>query len=318
MYIEKHPHALFPLLDKTAYGFYETLVSTFWSHEALDYSKDRAGFLALPEALQHTLLSILSFFAVSDVIVGEHVLNTLIETAGRESQLALAMQSANEAVHAVTYNKLIEAIVVDESQRYSLYNGMLNGKALANKFNPHPDGSLLGRLLSFLFVEGVMFSSSFAYIFWLQDYLGTRLEKSNVNLPATFGANEYIARDEALHTHITAHIILTKFPNLDLSKSCLSKVKEQLKFAVEAECKFVDEVIPDFNSTMNKQLVKDHVMSCADAQLALLGLPPVYNKTSTFTNLIGASVPTNNSFFERRSTVYTKLENNGLILVEKF
>jgi ribonucleoside-diphosphate reductase beta chain len=318
MNVVKNPHALFPLEDKTSFGYYETLVSTFWSHEALDYSKDREGFLRLPTALQDALLSVLSFFAVSDVIVGEHVFDTLLKQANKETKLALALQTANEAIHAVTYNKLIEAIVVDEAQRHELYNATVKGKSLAKKMVFAEGKASLDDLLTFLYVEGVFFSSSFAFIFWLQDYLGTRLGRTNVNLPATFGANEYIARDEALHTHITANIILNNYPNLLNNPIALEKIKGFAEEAVKAECAFVDEVIPDFDETLNKQLVKDHVMSCADAQLALLGVKPLYNTQSTFTSLVGSVVPTNNSFFERRSTVYSRLSNDGLEMKENF
>lgn len=329
---KRHKHALFPLEDKYSFEVYETLARTAWTHEALDYSKDRDGFLTLSDPLQKALLSILSFFAVADSIVNENLVQSVLPHVSPEARLAIAMQMGNEAVHAVTYNKLIDALVVDTEQKNELFNATYNGASVQSKveyaMGVTEDSPLIDKLALFFTVEGLLFSSSFAYLFWLQDHLGTKLGRVNVNMPATFGSNEYIARDEALHTQLTAHLYNTMAPRVFGADRGLSRtnspvssheLQQAIGRAVMVETQFIDLVIPDHDEVMNKQAMRLHVQAVANGMCAMVGLPPLYlNVVSPFSSLVGASVPTNNSFFERRNTSYRKVENDNLTLVENF
>jgi ribonucleotide reductase beta subunit family protein with ferritin-like domain len=69
----------------------------------------------------------------------------------------------------------------------------INIKALwAQKWIDSTD-SFAKRLVAFAIVEGIFFSGSFCSIFWLKQY------KGNI-IPGLINSNEFIARDEGMHT----------------------------------------------------------------------------------------------------------------------
>merc|ERR1740138_86973 len=85
------------------------------------------------------------------------------------------------------------------------------------------------RLLAFACVEGIMFSSSFAAIFYLK--------YRKVNMPALTNSNELISRDEGLHRDFA--VLLYK----NYVKAKLDTLRAHLiiQEAVDAEKTFVRE-----------------------------------------------------------------------------
>ena len=81
------------------------------------------------------------------------------------------------------------------------------------------------RLIAFAAVEGIFFSSSFAGIFWL---------KKRGLLPGLTSSNEWICRDEGLHTDFACLLykyVVEKLPE--------ETVQEIIRDAVVAEKAFV-------------------------------------------------------------------------------
>ena len=88
---------------------------------------------------------------------------------------------------------------------------------------------LCDRLVAFSAVEGILFSASFAVIYWYKD---------KGLFPGLVSSNEFISRDEALHTDfavaIHSHLV-------EQTKG--SKIATIIKEAVDAECMFVKDAI---------------------------------------------------------------------------
>ena len=93
------------------------------------------------------------------------------------------------------------------------------------------------RLVAFACVEGIFFSSSFAIIFWL---------KSRGLMPGLAQSNEFIARDEGLHTQFACSLLqhLTDRPGHKITEVIV-------RAAVECETAFVNGKLPHFTYPSN-------------------------------------------------------------------
>lgn len=328
MYANGHPYSIYPIQDKTSFAFFESLVQLFWSHKALDYSKDREGYETLTPDLKKALDSVLSFFAVSDSVVNENIaFNFYTDAPTPELKLAYSMQEANEAIHAVTYNELINTMVLDRDYKEQLFKAVVNSDVIqqkidfAEKYMQRPAKSLgettsVRHILAFMCVEGIFFSTSFAFIYWLQDHFGNMTSISNKTMPALFQSNEYIARDEALHTRIAGHALGLHGGVWDVGEA-----HDIIREAVEVESVFVREVFPDTGKVLTKDNMIDHVKVCANVLCEIAGIPliPEYEGIETkFKSLLGMVVPSMNSFFERHNSSYELPVNDGLVEREDF
>ena len=148
------------------------------------------------------------------------------------------------------------------------------------------------RLVAFACVEGILFSASFAAIFYFR--------KRGVSLPGLFQSNDYISRDEALHTRfaVLLHSQLQK-------KVPPAKIVQIVRSAVEVENIFVDEALQSPILGMNAALMKTYVEFVADGLLRMLGCSPVYNTKNPFHWMDNISMEGKNNFFEKRVTEYS-------------
>lgn len=152
--------------------------------------------MAQPE--RHFLSRILAFFAASDGIVNEN----LVERFSSEVQVAEArcfygFQIMIENVHSETYSLLIDTYVKDPEERDFLFRAIetippIKRKAdWAFKWISSKTSSFAERLVAFAVVEGIFFSGSFAAIFWM---------RKRGLMPGLTFSNELICRDEGMHT----------------------------------------------------------------------------------------------------------------------
>lgn len=314
-------YSLFPITDHKAMSLYDELARTFWSHEDLDYSLDQSGYDILPEAIKESVDSILSFFAISDAVVNENLgVNFIDQAPNKELRRVYELQAGNESIHEFTYNLLIDAMILDPVYKTELQNALVNSAVIDKKVlfaekYLKSEKMTKWEVLAFMCVEGIFFSSSFAFIYWLQDYFGNKTALTNSSMPAFFLSNEYIARDEHLHTKIGGHSlkVLGGIPEAELEKA-----HNIIRDAVETESVFVNAVIPDFDETLTKSNMREHVKVCADIVCDLANIPRIYNTNTKFKSVAGMALPTNNSFFERRNHSYELANNTGLHRLEEF
>ena len=147
---------------------------------------------------RHFISHVLAFFAASDGIVNEN----LIERFSNDVQVAEArcfygFQIMIENVHSETYSLLIDAYIRDPSERGHLFDAIetipcIKRKAeWALRWVSDTRSTFAERLVAFAVVEGIFFSGSFAAIFWI---------KKRGLMPGLTFSNELISRDEGMHT----------------------------------------------------------------------------------------------------------------------
>lgn len=125
--------------------------------------------------------------------------------------------------------------------------------------------------------EGLFFSSSFCSIFWINHMYR--------KLPGLSKANEYISRDEGLHTEFG--ILMYRRLDYRLSQVDVYKIMDE---AVQIESRFVESSLPKGLLNMNSTLMIQYVKFVADWLLMRLGYEKKYKTENPFDFMAKQSV----------------------------
>lgn len=297
-----------PIQDLEVYDWYKRQVGGLWHPEHLDVelAKDKYHWPNIASNIQKTVKIVLSFFAISDGVVNETIESAISgRIKSRECQLWYNFQKMMEDIHNITYGKLIEQYIVDVAERKELLDALTNFPSIKGKvdwIHKHVRGEKIP-LAKILFintiVEGLMFSSSFAVIFWIADTF--RVEAGGMALPGLSKANEWISRDEGMHTEFGE--LMYRRCRYKLSAEEVEKIMRE---AVEIESMFVREAMPEKMPAMNQDLMIQYVQYVADGLLLDLGYKKIYNATNPFGFIIkqNMSVRQGDFFTDRAITEY--------------
>jgi len=275
----------------------------FWTPGHVDYGDD-LGHWARMSLREHRLIKhVLSFFAASDGIVNMNLFERFASEVQNPYVLMFyGYQTGTETVHQRTYAKLLELYVPDLAEQNRLFDAVRTLPAVRRKAEwalkyARSDERFAVRIAAFAFVEGVMFSASFAFIYWF---------KSRGVLCGLTQSNEYIARDEGLHA---------KFAALMYRKYVVHKMSDaefvaMARDAVAAEEAFVRDALPEPLLGMNADMMCEYVRFVASQLAKDIGLKvPLFDGAPCenpfpFMENIGTETKTN--FHERRVTEYAQ------------
>lgn len=289
-------YVIFPLQYPEIWHYYKKAESSFWTAEEVDLARDIPDFNALTKDEQHFVKHVLAFFAASDGIVNENLLeNFANEVAVLEAKYFYGFQVAIENVHSEMYSKLIEAYISDTEERDFLFNAIENIPCVRKKAEwaqkwIHSADTFATRMVAFACVEGIFFSGSFAAIFWL---------KKRGLMPGLTFSNELISRDEGLHTDFAC--LLHKY--LINKCSCISDI---VKEAVAIEKEFLMESLPVKLIGMNCELMGQYIEFVADRLLYNLQQPKVFNTQNPFDFMDNISLVGKTNFFDKKEANYQK------------
>lgn len=265
---------------------------------------------------RHFLSHVLAFFAASDGIVNEN----LVERFSSEVQLAEArcfygFQIMMENVHSETYSLLIDSYIKDSEEKNRLFNAISTVPCIKRKATwackwIEDKGSTFGeRLVAFAAVEGIFFSGSFASIFWM---------KKRGLMPGLTFSNELISRDEGMHTDFACLLFtyLKRRPHPDVILRIISEAVEiEQEFLtgmlLHLHVVFADFVIPSDALPvgligMNASLMRQYIKFVADRLLVSLGNGKHYHATNPFDFMDMISLQGKTNFFEKRVSDYSR------------
>jgi ribonucleoside-diphosphate reductase subunit M2 len=290
-------YTLFPIQYDDIYQMYKRQVDSFWRPEEVDLSRDLNDWAKLTDDERHFISMTLAFFAGSDGIVMENIsLRFLNDVKVAEARSFYAFQSAMESIHSEMYSILIETYIKDTTEKNKLFKAIDNFPCIttkarwAEKWIGDDDASFASRLVAFACVEGIFFSSSFASIYWI---------KKRGLMPGLTLSNEFISRDEALHTEF-AILIYSKLKNR-ISKE---RATEIIRDATEIEKSFITDSLPCRLIGMNSKLMTQYVEFVADRLSVQLGYDKIYGSNNPFDFMELISVETKTNFFERTNSEY--------------
>jgi ribonucleoside-diphosphate reductase subunit M2 len=292
---------LFPIQYPRIWDMYKRHEASFWTAEEIDLAADAEHWnQSLTDDERHFIKHVLAFFAASDGIVGENLLERFaVEVQVPEARCFYGFQIAMENIHSETYSLLIDSYVRDAAERRRLLRAVhtidvVKRKAeWALRWVGAATAPFAQRLLAFAIVEGVFFSGAFCAIFWL---------KKRGLMPGLTFSNELISRDEGMHTDF-ACLLYSMLEHTRLDEPTVYAMFDE---ALALERAFVSDALPVRLIGMNDESMCEYVAFCADRLLMSLGYRRKYHAANPFVWMEMISLQGKTNFFEKRVGEYQK------------
>jgi ribonucleoside-diphosphate reductase subunit M2 len=303
--LKKNPnrYVIFPIEYPDLYAKYEEHLSVFWQPKELDLSKDMKDWVKLTANEQHFIKRILGFFAGSDGIVMENLAKRFAgEIQVPEAIHFYSVQMMMESIHSVTYSLLIDTYIEDRAEKTEVLRSIQTVPCIQKKADwalswiNSEEADFPTRLMAFAVIEGVFFSGAFCSIFWI---------KQRGLMPGLTASNEFIARDEGLHTDF-ACLLYSKC----VHKLPKTKAYKLIKEAVRIEKEFITDALPCSLIGMSAPRMGEYIEFVADRLLVSLGYPKLWNTANPFAWMERISLEGKDNFFEKKVTNYA-LANIG-------
>jgi len=203
------------------------------------------------------------------------------------------------------YSLMIDTYVKDPQRKKLLFEATTHIPCVKKKadwalhwiHDENMRGNFAKRLFAFGIVEGLFFSGSFCAIFWLKE--------RGLMIHSLGKSNEWIARDEGLHTDFA--ILLYKYIANKLSED---EVHLMMKDAVAIEEEFICVSLSVSLIGMNSELMRQYIRFVADRLLVLFGYSKLYNVSNPFPFMEKISLDGKTNFFEQRVSEYSVAEMN--------
>jgi ribonucleotide reductase beta subunit family protein with ferritin-like domain len=288
---------MFPLKHFDLWTAYKNHMKAFWTEDEIDFSADKNDWALLNDNERYFIENILAFFAGSDGIVLENLIeNFACEVQVPEARAFYGFQAMIENIHSTTYSLLIDTFIDNPKRKLELFNAIQTIPCVAKKAEwaikwIDKSRTFAERLVAFTVVEGIFFSGSFCAIFWL---------KSKGKMTKALGlSNELIARDEGLHTDFGVLMY-----NKLINKLSRERIIEIVNEAVEIEKEFICESLPCALIGMNSDLMYQYIKFVADRLITQLGYEKEYKVENPFDFMNNIALSGKSNFFEKRVSEY--------------
>jgi len=292
-------YVMFPVKDEDIWKMYKKQVDCFWRAEEVDLSRDLGDWSKLNDDEKYFISMVLAFFAASDGIVMENLATRFMaDVQLAEARAFYGFQIAMENIHSEMYSILIDTYIKDRETRGQMFSAITTFPCIqkkadwARKWIQHDSStkSFATRLIAFACVEGIFFSSSFAAIYWI---------KKRGLMPGLTLSNEFISRDEALHTEFAIMLYGKLLEKLDKTDA-----QNIVREAVEIEKEFITVALPCRLIGMNMKLMSQYVEFVGDRLCVQLGVPKIYGSANPLDFMELISVDSKVNFFERTNSEY--------------
>lgn len=292
-------YVLFPIKDSNIWSLYKKQVDSFWRAEEVDVSKDLQHWPLLSTSDREFILKVLAFFAASDGIVVENLaVRFMKDVQLAEARAFYGFQIAMENIHSEMYSILIDTLAGNRKQE--LFKAVTNDYQIkrkaewAQKWIRSDAADFSTRLVAFACVEGIFFSGSFASIYWI---------KKRGLMPGLTLSNEFISRDEALHTEFAVYI----YSLIKQSPHAVDIIME----ASDLEVEFMQSALPVRLIGMNDKMMCDYIRFVTDRLLVQLGYDKIYGVQNPFSFMELISLDSKANFFERTVSAYALADTSG-------
>lgn len=297
--LQENPNrfVIFPIKYQDLWEFAIKHREAFWNESEIDLSKDKEDWNKLNKSEQHFVKHVLAFFAASDGIVLENLVQRFYNDIQiPEVRSFYTFQMAMETIHSITYSILLDTYISDANEKTRMFKAIETVPSIAKKAQwaqkwIASSDNFATRLIAFACVEGIFFSGSFCCIYWL---------KERGILPGLCMSNDLISRDEGLHRDFAVCLfsyIINKLPE--------KIIHNIIREAVEIETEFINESIPCRLIGMNADKMTEYIQYVANRLVKQLGYRELYpNAKQPFSFMDRICFSSKNNFFERMPTQY--------------
>lgn len=290
--------SIIPVRYPDLYEFMKTIQASHWVPEDIHYDVDKIDWQSMSVDEKRIVTYQILFFMRIDIDVLSNLASIEPHINCMEAQFYYAAQSYQESIHAISYAQQAQAIMSpsefeDASDIVKTLPIIRKMYVFVKTYTPETLGVAL-YVVFMAFIEGVLFSASFAILQWLRE---------NNKLPGITAANSYIMRDENLHTQFSTNLIARHV----IEKPPYSKVFKLAEEVIEIMDEFVVESCPVRLIGLNADLMKQYVRYRTDAVLLDMNYIAFYGVKNPFKfmdKLLGNSANKVN-FFESHSTEYS-------------
>lgn len=294
----KKKYFLFPIEHQDLFKRYESARDQFWVTGEVDLSKDKYEQLTNNE--KRVLKLILSFFAASDLIVNENILDGLLPNIKEnEAKFYYDFQVMMEDIHSHMYSLFLETYIKNQKEKEELFNGIENIETVKHKAEwalkwLNKDRSFEERLIAFSLVEGMMFSSLFAFVFYFRD---------GGLMPGLCKGNNLIMKDENNHYEFAVNYYKNYSNKID------SKIiRDMILDAYNVEVKFCEEVLEFELPGLTKNIMINYLKYVTDTILVDYNLPKEFNVSQPIDYMTRIMMDTRSNFFEHLPDSYTRIQ----------
>lgn len=306
--------AFLPIENPGLEKYYQEQKNVFWTAQEISFTSDRAQFESLDENTKNYIKPIIFLFAQLDGIINENLVKHFKEETSelaKECGMVYSIFEAMEWGHNETYSTIIKVCIRDPEEQRRGLNAIAHFPAIKNIAEwaytwMESKTSLVERLVAFACIEGIIFSSAFAGIYWIK--------RKNI-LPGLCKANEWIARDEAIHTRFAValyhHITSIWKDNRHRDPLPFETIKNIISSSVDVAEKFTRDAMNVSLVGLDVEDMVSYIKCTADSLSMSLGYDPIYKTTNPFDWMAIISLPNKTNFFEGRVTEYSREGASG-------
>ena len=302
--IEKHilhgeeTYNLAPFKFPWAYTMAQHSLANHWTPNEVPMGTDKACYeLTLTDDERRMFNHVFATLTTADLAIQENLTARVYDLVkAAEIRLYLSRQIAEEGLHSVSYQHVIEVLGLDQTETYSLYRSVPEIKQWFDfvKGVLSDTDVTLPLIFYYAIFEGVFFPCAFASIYSLHR---RRL------MTGTGEQIQYIHRDETMHIGFGIKLINSVFVELG-HKPSAETIHNLFRFAIGSLDMWADYCIPNVLG-YNASLHKAHLRFLADKRLVALGYPKLFNEPEALPWLDEmASIKKEKNFFETRVTEY--------------
>jgi ribonucleotide reductase beta subunit family protein with ferritin-like domain len=290
---------ILPIKHNDIWAMYKKHESAIWHAHEVKLKDDLKSWEKLDDNERRFIKFVLAFFASSDLIVAENLSSRFMREVGLvEAQVFYGFQLMMENIHSEVYSNMIETYITDPIEKNDMFHAVekipcIKRKALwAYKWIETTD-RFAERLVAFAAVEGIFFSGAFCCIYWLNE---------QGKMPGFGQANDFISRDEGLHTDF-ACLLYSKL----IHRLTQVEIEAIICDAVDIEIEFITEALPCRLIGMNAALMRDYIKYVANRLVKTLGYNDIYpNVKQPFAFMDRLGILNKSNFFEIEPTEYQK------------
>ena len=310
---------LMPFQYPWAWDEFKNLCKNHWLPQEISMASDIAqwknqGYLTQDE--RHLIKKILSFFANTDVLVGDNIIMAIYKhITNPECRQYLTAQAFQESIHSWSYSHIVESLSMDQQEVFGefkkvgtikdkhdfqsqFFEGILN-EGFSTKTKEGRSLFLKNLCAYYVGMEGMQFYSAFVLLL--------NFKRRNL-LVGTSEQLEYIVRDESLHCRFGTKLINQYIEeNLDIwTPELKAEVTKNIEHVVELEDAFVADSLPRDILGLSRSQFAKYIRYIADRRIESIGLDPIYGEEETpfpWMNEI-MDLPKEKNFFETRVTEY--------------